>query len=56
MLGLAVWPSSVKVAFEMRRDLAQETLETDGLCPMEGRYCGAAQRVHEDAAYAANRS
>jgi len=43
-------------AFEMRRDVTQETLETDGLCPNEGKGRGRAKRVHVDAAYAALRS
>ena len=39
-------------AFEMRRDVAQEAIETEGRCPMEGDGKGGSKRVHVDAAYA----
>ena len=40
-------------AFEMRRDCAQEAIETNGWCQNEGKRTGGARRVHEDAACAA---
>ena len=43
-------------AFEWRRDVAQEALETEGWCPMEGKGKGGSKRVHEDSAYAALRT
>ena len=39
----------------MRRDVARETFETNGLCPNEAKGRGGAKRVHEDSAYAALR-
>ena len=42
-------------AFEWRRDVAQEALETEGWCPMEGKGKGGSKRVHVDSAYAALR-
>ena len=39
-------------AFEMRKDCAQEALETDGWCPNEGKGRGGSKRVHTDASYA----
>ena len=38
-------------AFEMRKDVAAEALETDGWCNQEGRGRGGAKRVHVDALY-----
>ena len=38
----------------MRRDVARETFETNGLCPNEGKGRGGAK--HEDSAYAALRN
>lgn len=38
-------------AFEMRKDCAQEAIETDGWCPQEGKGRGGARRVHVGAAY-----
>ena len=43
-------------AFEWRRDVAQEALDTEGWCPMEGKGKGGSKRVHEDNAYAALRT
>jgi len=43
-------------AFEMRRDCAQEAIETESWCPNEGKGKGGPRRVHEDAAYAALRA
>ena len=43
-------------AFEMRRDCAQEAIETEGWCTQEGSGKGGAKRVHVDAAYAALRN
>ena len=37
-------------AFEMRRDCAQEAIETARWCPQEGKGKGGAKRVHVDAA------
>ena len=45
-------PVKILEAFEMRRDVAHETLETNGWCPNEGKGRGGAKRVHEDSAYA----
>lgn len=39
-------------AFEMRKDCAQEAIETEGWCPTEGKGRGGSRRVHEDPAYA----
>ena len=39
-------------AFEMRRDCAQEAIETTGWFPAGGKGKGGAKRVHEDAMYA----
>ena len=39
-------------AFEMRKDCAQEAIETQGWCPQEGKGRGGAKRVHTDASYA----
>jgi hypothetical protein len=36
----------------MRRDVAQEPLDTGGWCPMEGKGLGGSKRAHDDAAYA----
>ena len=43
-------------AFKMRRDCAQEAIETEGCCPNEGKGKGGSRCVHEDAAYAALRA
>jgi len=43
-------------AFEMRRDCAQEAIETESWCPNEGKGKGGPRRVYEDAAYAALRA
>ena len=42
-------------AFEMRKDAAQESIETEGWCPNEGKVRGGAKRVHTEASYAALR-
>lgn len=39
-------------AFEMRKDCAQEAIDTAGFCPNEGKGGEGASRVHKDAAYA----
>ena len=35
----------------MRKDCAQEAIETEGWCTMEGKGRGGAKRVHADPAY-----
>jgi hypothetical protein len=42
----------ILIAFEWRKDCAQEAIETDGWCPMEGNGRGGSIRVHNDQAYA----
>ena len=42
----------VLYGFKMRRDVAQEAIETKGRCPMEGDGKGGSKQVHVDAAYA----
>jgi hypothetical protein len=42
----------ILIAFEWRKDCAQEAIETEGWCPMEGKGRGASIRVHNDQAYA----
>ena len=49
-------PVKVLEAFEIRRDIAQETLDTDGQCSNEGRGLGGARRVYESEAYATLRT
>ena len=49
-------PVTVLEAFEIRRDVAQETLDTDRQCPIEGRGLGGARRVYESEAYATLRT
>ena len=44
-------PVKILQAFEMRKDCAQEAIETEGWCTMEGKGRGGAQRVHADPAY-----
>jgi hypothetical protein len=38
-------------AFEWRRDVASDALETDGWCETEGNNRGGAKRVHTDISY-----
>ena len=45
-------PVKILRAFEMRKDVAQEAIETEGWCPQEGKGRGGAKRVHTDASYA----
>ena len=42
----------ILIAFEWLKDCAQESIETDGWCPMEGNGRGSSIRVHNDQAYA----
>ena len=44
-------PVKILQAFEMRKDCAQEAIETEGWCTMEGKGRGGAKRVHADPAY-----
>ena len=44
-------PVKILQAFEMRKDCAQEAIDTDGWCPTEGKGLGGAARVHKDPAY-----
>ena len=39
-------------AIEWHRDDAQEALDTEGWCPMEGKGKRGSKRVHVDSAYA----
>ena len=48
----AVSPVKILQAFEMRRDCAQEALETNGWCNHEGKGRGGSKRVHEGDSYA----
>ena len=50
--GIATLDVKILRAFEMRKDCAQESIETDGWCPQEGKGKGGAHRVHVDASYA----
>ena len=45
-------PVKILQAFEMRKDCAQEAIETEGWCPTEGKGRGGSKRVHTDQAYA----
>jgi hypothetical protein len=45
-------PVKILQAFEMRKDCAQEAIDTQGWCPQEGKGLGGAKRVHTDAAHA----
>jgi hypothetical protein len=51
--GLGPTPD-VKIlqAFEIRKDCAQEALETDGWCPNEAKGRGGSKRVDTDESYA----
>ena len=42
-------------AFEICKDCAQEVIDTNGHCDMEGKGHGGAKRVHTDPSYAALR-
>jgi len=42
-------------AFEWRRDVAQESIDTEVWCPMESKGKGGSKRVHVDSANAALR-
>jgi hypothetical protein len=43
-------------AFERRRDVAKEALDTEGWCPKKGKCKGGSKRAHQDSAYAALRT
>ena len=45
-------PVKILRAFEMRKDVAQEAIVTEGWCPQEGKGRGGAKRVHTGASYA----
>ena len=41
----------ILLAFEMRKDAAQEAFETEGWCPDEGKGRGGSKRVHTTEQY-----
>ena len=43
-------------AFEWHKDVAQEALDTEGWCPMEGKGKGGSKHAHVNSAYAALRT
>ena len=46
-------PIKILEAFDMRKDRAQEAIDTEGWCPMEGRGLGGAGRIETGPAYRA---
>jgi hypothetical protein len=56
ILDLANWRATQVRVDKMARDVAQEALDTEGWCPMEGKVKRGSKRAHQESAYAALRT